>query len=130
MKSLFKNRHIEVSYDSKNHWIYCNWQNYQTLESIKEGGEQIILHLKKNKCNKILNDNRLVKGTWTFATEWITTNWFPRVIGAGLTHFAWIYSPDVFSKFSTDQVAKSNSNDIIRKFNNIEEGESWLRAVD
>lgn len=129
MEALYKDKFIELYYDEKCHWIYANWQDYQTMESIKTGGEQMLNSLKMKKCNKVLNDNQLVKGTWSFATEWITTDWFPRMVGAGLKHFAWIYSPDIFSKFSTDKATKSNPNDIIQTFKSLNDGKSWLQSV-
>ena len=128
MQNLFKDKFIEISYDEENHWMYCNWQDYQTMDSIKNGGEQIIRYLQEKGCDKVLNDNRLVKGTWTFASEWITNNWFPRIVAAGLKHFAWIYSPDVFSKFSVDRATKNNPDDIINTFKSIEEGKDWLKT--
>ena len=128
MEKLFGDEYIEIHYDSENHWIYSNWQNYQKLESVQNGCEKILGFLKEKNCTKVLNDNRLVKGTWTFASEWVGNDWFPRIIEAGLKQFAWIYSPDAFSKFSTDQSTKNTEDSIIKTFNNIKEGEDWLRA--
>lgn len=129
METIFQNEFIEIQYDDANHWVYSNWQNYQTMESVQDGCEKILELLNEKKCTKILNDNRLVKGTWAFAAEWVGNVWFPRAIEAGLKQFAWIYSPDIFSKFSTDQSTKNTEGEVIQTFNDIKAGEEWLKSM-
>ena len=89
----------------------------------------MLAFLKEKNCTKVLNDNRLVKGTWSFASDWVAQDWFPRMVEAGLQQFAWIYSPDVFSKFSTDKSTKNADGGIIMTFNDVEEGKAWLKSV-
>lgn len=126
-EKLYADNSIEVEYDSENNWLYANWQNVQTLGSIMNGGAQMLNHLKDKQCTKVLNDNRLVKGTWTFAADYTEKEWFPQMIGAGLKYFAWIYSKDVFSKFSIDRVKSIQSTGFIKVFSTIEEGKEWLK---
>ena len=129
MEKLYEDEYIEIQYDSENHWIYSNWQNYQKLHTVQKKKKKMLAFLKEKNCSKVLNDNRLVKGTWSFASDWVAKDWFPRMIEAGLNQFAWIYSPDAFSKFSTDKSAKNTEGDIIMTFNSIEEGKAWLKSA-
>ena len=129
MEKLYEDEYIEIQYDSENHWIYSNWQNYQKLHTVQNGGEKMLAFLKEKNCTKVLNDNRLVKGTWSFASDWVAKDWFPRMIEAGLNQFAWIYSPDAFSKFSTDKSTQNTDGGIIMTFNNVEEGKAWLKSA-
>jgi hypothetical protein len=129
MEKLFGNKFIEIWYDQENHWIYSKWQDYQTMESIQSGGAALVQHLKGKACSKILNDNILVKGTWTFAADWTTNVWFPQIVQAGLKQFAWVYSPDIFSRFSSEKAIKNNPGQIVRYFHSLEDGKEWLHAT-
>ncbi len=129
MEKLYEDEYIEIQYDSKNHWIYSNWQNYQKLHTVQNGCEKMLAFLKEKNCTKVLNDNRLVKGTWSFASDWVAKDWFPKMVEAGLNQFSWIYSPDVFSKFSTDKSTQNTDGGIIMTFNNVEEGKAWLKSA-
>ena len=126
MQDLHQNSFIEIQYDNENDWLYCNWQNYQTMESIQTGGELMIKYLQETRCDKVLNDNRLVKGSWTFAADWTQNVWFPRIIEAGLRHFAWIYSPDVLAKFSVYKAAQQHKDDVVNIFSDINQARAWL----
>ncbi len=126
-EKLYVDKWIEIEFDPENNWLYANWQDIQTFESIVNGGTQMLKHTKAKRCSKVLNDNRLVKGTWTFAADYTENEWFPQMVGAGLKHFAWIYSADIFSKFSVDRLKTIQSTGIIKVFDSIEEGEKWLK---
>jgi hypothetical protein len=96
-EKLFSDRYIDIEYDVENHWLYTNWKDIQTKESAVEEGERMIHYLTMKKYSKVLNDNRMLKGTWTFSSDYIENQWFPNMVKAGLKYFAWIHSPDVFS---------------------------------
>ncbi len=128
MKLLYKDQFIETYLDETNHWIYNNWQNYQTLDSIVNGGNKMIEFVNEHQVKFILNDNRLVKGTWTFALDWINNDWFPRLLAAGVTRFALIQSKDVFSRFSADRVATDDPNQVYRVFPGEDEAKAWLKS--
>lgn len=135
---LFNNTSLTIEYDSQNNFLYANWKGYQTEESIKSGCGKMLQFLKEKRCTKVLNDNTLVKGTWSSSATWGASVWFPQMASAGLKYFAWVYSPDVFGKFSTDATLKQmndkDSKDWIgfngRTFKSIEEAARWLIGVN
>lgn len=126
--TLYKDKFIEIFYDEQNNWIYNNWQDYQNMQSIINGGEKMIEFVKLHNCKNVLNENRLVKGTWTFALDWINNDWFPRLLSTGVKRFALIQSPDVFSKFSADRMTKDNDNDVYRTFGSEIDAKNWLKS--
>ena len=126
-EKLYGDNWIEIEYDKEYRWIYTNWRNIQTLTSIMNGGNMMLKFLKEKGCSKVLNDNRLVQGAWTFASDYTENEWFPAMVGAGLRHFAWISPNDVFSQFSIDRLKTIQSTGIIRLFDDIEEAKEWLK---
>ena len=87
-------------------------------------GGTILDLLKKKKVVKVLNDNTLVTGPWQDAAEWTATVWFPDMIKAGLKHFAWVFSRDIFAELSAKKAMPAN--DIVKSFNDLEDARTWL----
>jgi hypothetical protein len=127
MESLFKAKNIEISYDPTNRYIYCNWIGYQNKQSIMNTGAIILDLVKQKRVSKVLNDNTLVTGPWRDAAEWTATVWFPDMVKAGLKHFAWIFSKNLFSELSAKMAMPAN--DVVKSFNSLEEARQWLIDV-
>ena len=124
MESLFKAKNVEISYDPVNKYMYCNWIGFQNKQSIMDTGAIILDLFKKKHISKILNDNTRVTGPWQEAAEWTSTVWFPEMIKAGLRHFAWIFSENIFAELSAKKAMPAN--DIVKSFKGLEEARYWL----
>jgi hypothetical protein len=124
MESLFKAKNIEISYDAKNGYLYCNWIGFQNKESIIKSGNTILDLLKQKRVTKVLNDNSQVTGPWQEAAEWTATVWFPNMVAAGLKHFAWIFSNNIFSELSAKKAMPSS--DVVKSFNSLNDAQRWL----
>jgi hypothetical protein len=119
---------LTIEYLEKLHIIHNNWLGYQTLEGIMLGADQCIDVIARYKCPYLLNDNRLVVGPWDHATEWIATNWTPRAIEAGLTHFAHVVSPESFAALSAETMSTKVGNSFQMQI--FEDFESSKSLVD
>lgn len=124
MEMLQKAKNIEISFDEQNKILHCNWIGFQNKESIVKSGGDILNFLKKKGCSKVLNDNTQVTGPWQEAAEWTATEWFPAMINAGLKHFAWIFSTNIFSELSAKKAMPSS--DVVKSFNSMKEAREWL----
>ena len=123
---FFSETYLTIEVQEKG-WIYADWIGYQTEQSVMDGCEKMLEALKKYKLGKVLNDNTRVVGIWTPAAKWVGEDWFPRMKGAGLEQFAWVYSPSRLSQVSTDESLKSTPvPEIIQTFYNPQEAQDWL----
>lgn len=125
-----KQKYLETYVDLENEWVYANWIGTPTTQQVKDGLDIILKAMQENKIGKILNDNRELKGTWTGALEWIVNDWTPRAIKAGYSAVAFIYSKDVFGKFSVDSLLKqTDENGPVKQkpFRDMEEAKIWLK---
>jgi hypothetical protein len=130
-KRLHASPELDIDLDLKNKCLYANWKGFQLIESVKNGCEKMLLFLQKHDCHHVLNDNTNVSGVWSGASEWVATDWFPRMKDAGLKKFAWVYSPSYFSRLSTDKTLEATppellKENIIEVFTDIEEAREWL----
>jgi len=119
-----------IDYDAANHWVHNEWVGYQTYVGIVTGADACLLPLRENECAYLLNDNRQVIGPWDHAVEWIVTNWAPRAIAQGLTHFANVVSPESLAASSAQSMALGLDGQLqMHMFGTIDEAQRWLRAA-
>jgi hypothetical protein len=122
--------YLTVAYDAANRWVYNNWVGYQTLSGIKVGADACLQPLREQTCAYLLNDNREVIGPWDHAVDWIVTDWAPRAIAQGLTHFANVVSPESMAALSAEAMLLGIGNQLqMRMFGDIEAAQAWLRAA-
>ena len=128
MTTAYKENDCIVYWDANNKWIYVDWRNIPKVETIKRGCEEALTLLKTKGCTKVLNDNRNVSGSWSSASKWVSDDWFPRMINAGLKKFAWIQSKDsALSQLSAKNSQTSNQEtDVIHLFTDEPEAIKWL----
>jgi PAS domain S-box-containing protein len=126
----YKDRHLTISCPPDSDIMHVEWTGYQDMHSVKHGGSLMIEYLKANPHSKVFNDNRLVPGTWSEASDWAAKVWLPLMELAGLKFFAWILSESAFSQLSA---MKSVENDEKKAeiifFDQAEQGLTWLKNV-
>lgn len=122
--------YLTIAYDRPNHWVYNNWVGYQTYTGVISGADACLHPLRENACPYLLNDNRQVLGPWDHAVEWIATNWAPRAIEAGLTHFAQVVSSESMAAGSAQSMVLGIGERLhVHMFNNLSEAQAWLRGA-
>jgi hypothetical protein len=126
----FDAAYLTLNYDEANQWVHSNWKGYLTIENVQAGAEAILQHLQHHRCAYLLNDNRRVLGTWNPAMEWTLTNWAPRAVALGLTHFAHIVQPDAMATLSAEALTLGISKSLhIALFEDMEPARMWLHTV-
>ncbi len=121
---LLEQKNIVVEYNEKLNYLYLRWIGFQKEEDIYQSGEKVLEIFKGLECNKVLNDNREVRGPWNKASEWTQTYWFPKMIEAGLQKFAWVFPENLFAELSATKAMPNN--ELIHKFQTYESAEKWL----
>ena len=122
--------YLTIAYDPANQWVHNDWIGYQTYAGIVAGADACLAPLRKHACPYLLNDNRQVIGPWDHAVEWIVTDWAPRAIAQGLTHFAHVVSPEALAAVSAEAMHIGISGQLeMKMFGDVEEARAWLRQA-
>ncbi len=129
MQLLLDTPSIAISFDSIEKWLYAEWKGPQDVRSVQWGALEMLRLLEQEQCAKVLNDNRLVTTIWADAAEWGGKVWFPQMTDAGLRYFAWVYSPNAYSRLSTDLTLAHTTGELphVATFDNLEAAADWLR---
>lgn len=123
--------HISIIQNEDDRWMEVDWTGFQTVDSVKAGGNKMIDMLKVNEYHKVLNDNTHVLGSWSEAADWTGQEWFPMMEQAGLRYLAWVYSPSVFSRLSAEKAVDVKiGNTIVQFFTDMASAKDWLRGLD
>ncbi|MXV15742.1 PAS domain-containing protein [Hufsiella ginkgonis] len=125
--TFYQDTTITITYYERSHRIYADWTGFQDLDSVKNGCLVLLEMAEKNRCSKIVNDNTHVLGSWSEAVDWVSGVFFPMLEKAGITHLAWVYAPNVFSRLSANKAAGVAAGNIdTQLFTALSEAEKWI----
>lgn len=124
LEVLYHASNVVISWNAGDRFLYIDWIGFQEEAALKSGGEKILEFMKEKECSKVLNDNTRVIGLWYHSVDWTSSDWFPRMIAAGLKHFAWICSDDVFTQLSSRRAIPPGN--IVRDFASYDDALQWL----
>lgn len=127
---LFESSFLTLSFDYTHNWLYADWQGPQTLETVQVGSAQLVEQLRRERCEKLLNDNRAVHGMWMDGSEWIARDLPPALEAAGLRYVAWVYSPEVFSRLSAQRAMEQSGRRFLTlAFEDLSAARAWLESM-
>ena len=129
MELIKEGNQVKIYSDEENGWLYLDWFGVVKNEWVIEGLELLYDAISETKTGTILNDNTNLKGTWTGVISYIVHDWYPKALKAGYRRAAFVYSADVFTRFSVDSLRKQDSDAPIDQIsvNSIDEGKAWLK---
>ena len=130
IQTLLEEPHITIGYDHLNEWLVAEWHGDQDLASVQHGALEMMRLMQLQRCHKVLNDNTNVTNMWSEAAEWGGKVWFPAMSAAGLQYFAWVYSPNLYSRLSTDLTLQfTEGNPVVATFDDPETAKAWLTQM-
>jgi hypothetical protein len=130
LQTLLEEPHIIISYDHLNDWLVADWHGDQNLATVQGGAMEMLRLMTQQRCHKVLNDNTQVTSMWSEAAEWGGKEWFPAMAAAGLQYFAWVYSPNTYSRLSTDLTLQFTAgNPVVATFDDVTTAMAWLKQM-
>lgn len=118
---------IIINYNKECNRLELDWIGHQNMETVKNGCLKTLEMILRFKVTKILNNNIRVIGSWSDASEWVGTVFFPMMEKKGIRYVAWIYSQNAFSKLSAQKSVETVAVNITTQFfNTYEEAETWI----
>ena len=130
LQILLEEPNITIAYDHLNEWLYADWHGDQDLASVQHGASEMLRLMQQQRCHRVLNDNTRVTSMWSEAAEWGGTEWFPAMTAAGLQYFAWVYSPNIYSRLSTDLTLQfTTGSPVVATFDDIDTARAWLAQM-
>ncbi len=119
---------LTVEYDEKSQWVFYQWKGFIRMQDIKTGYNKIIEQVAENNAIAVLADHSQIVGPWNEANDWLTTDWTPRAIQAGMFYWAINTGNDLFSNISLEMFLSKNSQGKykVQVFEQLEDATKWL----
>ena len=71
--------------------------------TITAGYERILLYLRRERCQRLLDNHEAIHGYWADSADWLSQDWCPRARQAGLRNRAVMYATDILARRSTEE---------------------------
>jgi hypothetical protein len=127
LKNAFGRVFLTIDVDTRNKWVHVNWMGHLTADNIKAGAEAYVEAMKETNLNCVLNDTRLILGTWDHSLDWVINEWGPKAAAAGLKYFAMITTPESFGDSTAAKFHKDHKAFETKVFDSRPEAENWLK---
>lgn len=128
LKNTFDTTYLSIEYDPAKRLYYNCWKGYITPGNIKEGSVTYLTMLQENPCPRLLIDNQRVVGSWKKALDWLTKDWAPLAMKAGLKWVAIVVSPGSFAVEAAEELQKrvGGIHLQVKVFTDIDTSMTWL----
>jgi hypothetical protein len=120
-----------VGYDAEVPCVIMTWKGYATTREFREANERILGVLAERKASKLLGDIKDLVLIGSDDQHWLSTNWIPRAIEAGLRTVAMITPVFYFNRVAVENVGRKLDPDalILQYFDNREAARQWLASL-
>lgn len=125
-----ENNALALTFDDDLGAVLMDWNGFMSSSEFYEANERVLELLKKKKSLKIIADLRNMKIIKLEDQEWLSKNWFPRIIAAGLSFVAIVESDDFFNRLTVNSITEKINNRItVKYFKTYLGARSWIRNV-
>ncbi|MVN77811.1 hypothetical protein GO988_15880 [Hymenobacter sp. HMF4947] len=126
---LSKTPCLSIYYDSKNNWLFLDWEGELTLPAVQVACVELARCFLHRPYPRVLNNNTQVTGvSWSVAT-WLVREFLPHLPLAGVEQVAWVSSASLLGRNMVQTVVNWLPWLSATLFDDLEAAVHWLRQV-
>jgi SpoIIAA-like len=120
-----------VGYDAEVPCVIMAWKGYATSREFREANERILGVLADRQASKLLGDIKEFVLIGADDQHWLSSNWIPRAMEAGLRTVAMITPVFYFNRVAVENVGQKLDPEtlILQHFDNRASARGWLASV-
>jgi hypothetical protein len=120
-----------LDYDPAVPCVIMTWQGYANSAEFRAACERILAALVERKATKLLGDTTDFVLIGAEDQQWLSQDWIPRVIAAGLRHVAVLTPRFYFNRVAIESVGDCLDPHtlVLQRFEEREAARNWLVAV-
>ena len=128
--TIFDNEYIAMWYHTDTKIVHHHYYPQLNSHFLRAGLDRGIELMKEHGATKWLSDNREVEPHSAEDTEWINSNWLPRVINAGWKYWALVVPSTVVAQMNMNEFVESFYDQGIRVmvFTDPDKAMHWLET--
>lgn len=122
---------LTVGYDAEIACVTMTWKGYATSREFREGNERVLGVLAERGASKLLGDIKDFVLIGAEDQHWLSSNWIPRAMEAGLRTVAMITPVFYFNRVAVESVGQKLDPEalILQYFDSQDPARHWLRSV-
>lgn len=122
---------LTVGYDAQVPCVIMTWKGYATSREFREGNERILGVLAERRATKLLGDIKDFVLIGADDQHWLSSNWIPRAMEAGLRTVAMITPVFYFNRVAVENVGQKLDPEalVLQYFDAADTAREWLGSV-
>ena len=120
-----------VGYDAEVPCVIMTWKGYATSREFREANERILGVLAERSVSKLLGDIKEFVLIGADDQHWLSSNWIPRAVEAGLRTVAMVTPVFYFNRVAVESVGQTLDPDalILQHFDDRDAARQWLTTA-
>jgi hypothetical protein len=103
------------------------WQGWASPTEFKAANDALVQAITEHHSTKVLGDSRQIKVIQKTDQEWVNRDWFPRILGAGLTRMALVLPKSGLAKMNIDDLVSRVADRLdVAYFATLDDAREWL----
>ena len=120
-----------VRWDSSSQAAHMEWQGWAKPAEFRAANDALVQAIRDHRGSRVLGDSRLIKVIQKSDQEWVNTDWFPRILAAGLTRMALVIPQSGLAKMNIDDMVSRVADRLdVAYFATLAEARVWLMSMD
>jgi len=116
-----------VKWDAASQAAHMEWQGWASPDEFKGANDALVQAIVDHHGSKVLGDSRQIKVIQKGDQEWINTDWFPRILAAGLTRMALVLPTSGLAKMNIDDMVSRVADRLdVAYFATLDDARKWL----
>ena len=119
-----------VGYDAEIRCVVMTWRGYATSREFREANERVLGVLSERKSARLLADIEKFVLIGGDDQHWLSSNWIPRAMEAGLRTVAMVTPVYYFNRVAVENVGQKLDPEalVLQYFDNRDAARKWLAS--
>jgi len=107
------------------------WQGWAKPAEFRAANDALVQAIREHHGSRVLGDSRQIKVIQKSDQDWINTDWFPRILAAGLNRMALVIPQSGLAKMNIDDMVTRVAGRLdTAYFATLAEARTWLTKMD
>ncbi len=116
-----------VKWDAAARAAHMQWLGWATPAEFRAANDALVTAIVEHHATKVLGDSRLIRVIQQTDQNWINSDWFPRILAAGLTRMALVIPASGLAKMNIDDMVSRVADQLdVAYFATLDEARQWL----
>lgn len=118
-----------VKWDRASRAAHMEWQGWASPVEFRAANDALVRAIVDHRGSKILGDSREIRVIQESDQDWVSSDWFPRILAAGLTRMALVLPASGLAKMNIDRLVSRVADRLDVAYSpTVAEARIWLAA--